>query len=252
MKKNYDEVYAQSFIKGLTTLIGLPERKLKKYASENNLFNVLEHPNTIAPSDQQLEKINLLNEFLSTYKILKMQEQETKICLNSSLKAGEYFASMLGGVKNKEKFLVAFLDSSNSVIETRTMSEGTIGEAVVYPRDVLKAALDCDCKSIAISHNHPGNSLNPSLQDIDLTERLVSIFTPLNINVLDHIIVANSTYHSMAETGKMPGPSSSKVSYDSLKLTSKNEIKEEERMDEQELDIVEENEFTQFQYMGLK
>jgi DNA repair protein RadC len=117
MKKNFDEVYATSFIKGLTTLTGLSERKLKKYAAENNLFNVLEHPNNIEPNDQQLEKINQLNEFLSTYKILKMQEKDTKICLNTSAKAGEYFSSILGGVKNKEKFLVTFLDSSNTVIE---------------------------------------------------------------------------------------------------------------------------------------
>jgi DNA repair protein RadC len=187
----------------------------------------LEHPNIIEPNKQQLDKINLLNEFLSTYKLLKMQEHETKICLNSSAKAGDYFASILGGVKNKEKFLVAFLDNSNSIIETRTMSEGTIGEAVVYPRDILKAALDCDCKSIVISHNHPGGSLSPSMQDKDLTERLVSIFTPLNINILDHIIVANTSYHSMAEQGYMPSASPSSVNYEAFKLSDNHKVKEE-------------------------
>lgn len=226
MKKNYDEANALSFIKGLTTLTGLPERRLIKYASENNLFNVLEHPSTIDPSEQQLEKINTLNEFLSTYKILKMQEQDTKLCLNSSLKAGEYFASMLGGVKNREKFLVAFLDNSNTVIETRTMSEGSLGEAVVYPRDILKAALDCDCKSIIVSHNHPGNTITPSNQDIDLTQRLVSIFTPINIKVLDHIIVANSSYYSMEEKGQMPAESPSKVNYNAVVISDKIKVGE--------------------------
>ena len=75
MKKNYDEAYASSFIKGINKLTGISESKLKKYATENNLFNVLEHPNIIDPSKPQLEKINLLNEFISTYKLLKMQKK---------------------------------------------------------------------------------------------------------------------------------------------------------------------------------
>ena len=56
MKKNYDEAYASSFIKGINKLTGISESKLKKYATENNLFNVLEHPNIIDPSKPQLEK----------------------------------------------------------------------------------------------------------------------------------------------------------------------------------------------------
>ena len=226
MKKTYDEMYASSFIKGLTNLTGVSESKLKKYAAENNLFNVLEHPNIIEPNKHQLDKINLLNEFLSTYKLLKMQEQETKIILNSSSKAGEYFVSLLGGIKDKEKFLTVFLDNGNNIIETRTMSEGSIGEAVVYPRMLLKAALDCDCKSIILAHNHPGGSLSPSMQDKDLTQKLVSIFEPLQISVVDHIIVANIHYHSMAEHGNLPQPSQLSVNYDAVSLSEPNEVKE--------------------------
>ena len=176
MKKNYDEAYASSFIKGITCLTGIAESKLKKYASENNLFNVLEHPNTIDPNKQQLEKIHVLNEFISTYRLLKLQENENKLAFNSSKVAGEYFASLLGGIKDREKFMAAFLDTGNNIIETRTFSEGSIAEAVVYPREILKAALDCDCKSIILAHNHPGGSLSPSIQDRELTQRLMSIF----------------------------------------------------------------------------
>jgi len=88
VKKKYDEAYASSFIKGLTRLTGISESKLKKYAAENNLFNVLEHPNIIEPNKQQLEKIHVLNEFISTYKLLKLQEKENKIVLNASTVAG--------------------------------------------------------------------------------------------------------------------------------------------------------------------
>lgn len=228
MKKNYDEAYASSFIKGINKLTGISESKLKKYATENNLFNVLEHPNIIDPSKPQLEKINLLNEFISTYKLLKMQEKDNKIQLNSSTRSGEYFVSMLGGIKDREKFMAAFLDNANNIIETRTFSEGSIGEAVVYPRMILKAALDCDCKSIVLAHNHPGGSLNPSIQDREITERLVSIFAPLQISVIDHIIVANIQFHSMAEQGNIPSPSPKNVKYEAIPLNEINQVKEKD------------------------
>lgn len=227
INKKYDEKYAENFLKGIKTLTGIPYKKLEKYADGNNLFNILEHPQTIDPNKPQLEKISLLNEFISTYRLLKMQEEENKITLNSSAKAGEYFSSMLCGTKDKEKFMVAFLDNGNNIIETRTISEGSLGEAVVYPRNVLKAALDCDCKSMVFSHNHPGGSLTASQSDIDLTERLVSVFAPLDIGVLDHIIVANSKYYSMAESGRMPDKNLDKVSYQPMNLGKEPSAKED-------------------------
>lgn len=227
MKKNYDEVHASNFIKGITCLTGISESKLKKYAAENNLFNVLEHPNTIDPNKQQLEKIYVLNEFISTYKLLKLQENENRLTFNSSKIAGEYFVSLLGGIKDREKFMVAFLDIGNNIIETRTFSEGSVGEAAVYPRMVLKAALDCDCNSIVLAHNHPGSSLIPSIQDRALTAKLSAIFSPLQISVLDHIIVGGTKYHSMMEKGTMPQPSK-KISYDAIPFSKSKAVKEEE------------------------
>lgn len=218
MFKKYDGKHAESFLKGLKTLTGIPYKKLEKYAGENNPFNILEHPNTIDPNQQQLEKISLLNEFIASYRLLKMQEEENKITLNSSSRAGEYFASILSGTKDREKFMVAFLDNGNNIIETKTVSEGGLGEAVVYPRIILKAALDCDCKSIILSHNHPGGSQKASRQDLDVTEKLVSIFNPLEISVVDHVIVAGGTYYSMAEHGNMPAGSITKVNYEPIAM----------------------------------
>lgn len=228
MKINYDEEYAaSSFIKGITRLTGISESKLKKYAAENNLFNVLEHPNTIAPNKQQLEKIYILNEFISTYRLLKLQENENKLAFTSAKVAGEYFTSLLGGTKDREKFMAAFLDNGHNIIETRTLSEGSVAEAVVYPRAILKAALDCDCKAIILAHNHPGGSLTPSIQDQNLTQNLMSIFTPLQINILDHIIVTGTKYHSMMEQGTLPQPSPN-ICYDAISLDDRKAAKETE------------------------
>lgn len=221
-----DVIQSENFLKGLKVLTGISYKKLEKYANENSIFNILEHPGTIEPNPQQLEKISLLNEFISSYRLLKMQEEENKITLNASSRAGDYFCSLLSGIKDKEKFIVAFMDSGNNIIETRIVSEGGLGEAVVYPRNILKAALDCDCKSMVLAHNHPGLSLKPSQQDIDVTERIVSIFKPLEINVLDHVIVAGSKYYSMAEQGQMPTACASKANYQPIALGKEDKIVE--------------------------
>lgn len=211
--------HTEDFLKGLTKLTGIPGKKLQQYAKENNLFNILEHPQTIEPSAQQLEKIYLLNRFIASYNLLKVFEGENKIRLDSPTKSGQYFVPLLSGIKDKEKLLVVFLDNSLNIIETRTISEGTLGQTVVYPRDILKAALACDCKSLVVAHNHPGNSINPSIEDKQITQKLVDIFTPLGINLLDHIIVGGLQYYSMAEDGKIPQCSNSQANYQSTILS---------------------------------
>jgi DNA repair protein RadC len=214
----YEREHAIAFIKGLATLTGLPIKKAQQYAKDNNLFNILEHPQTIAPNEKQLEKISLLNEFISSYNILKLYESQERLKLDASSKAGQYFLSIMGGMKDKERFMVAFLDNGNNIIETRTMSEGSIGEAVVYPREILKAAIASDCKGMILAHNHPGNSVNPSKQDIDLTQKVVNIFHPLDIKVMDHIIIGGNQYSSMAEKGYMPDSAIATASYQAIAM----------------------------------
>jgi DNA repair protein RadC len=60
------------------------------------------------------------------------------------------FLVLLGGMKDKERFMVAFLDSGNNIIETQTMSEGSIGQTAVYPREILKYALACDYNAMVL------------------------------------------------------------------------------------------------------
>lgn len=228
MPPTYSSDHTASLIQGLSTLTGIAERKLQNYAKNNNLFNILDHPYVLeSTTPKQQEKLTLLNEFLVSYKLLRIEEVQGKVPFKSPATAGAFFAAQLGYVKDKERFMVAFLDSGNNLIESRVMSEGSVGMAQVYPREILKAALNCDCASVIFAHNHPGGSLNPSIEDINLTERLVSIFNPLHISVLDHLIIANGSYASMAEKGQMPQPSDDKVSYDGIPLRSESAIANE-------------------------
>lgn len=86
--------YTSNFLKGLTKLTGLPLKKIQQYAKENNPFNILEHPQVMEPNEKQLEKIGLLNEFISSYNLLKMHENENKIKLTSSSHSGHVTAKL--------------------------------------------------------------------------------------------------------------------------------------------------------------
>lgn len=218
--------YEDSFLKSINKLTGIPISKIRKYAKENNPFNILEHPLVVEPNERQLERISKLNEFIASYNVLRMNEEENKIKFKSTKDAGQYFTALLGGKRDHERFMVAFLDNSNSIIETRTISEGDIGSAVVYPRKILKMAMANDCKSIMLSHNHPGGSINPSREDKALTQRLVNIFQPLDIRVLDHIIVGGVRYSSMAEDGYLPCSISDKANYEPIPIDEKDQVEE--------------------------
>lgn len=236
--------YSENFFRSLNALTGIPMKKIQAYAKENNPFNILEHPMVVEPNEKQLEKINKLNEFISSYNLLKMEEEENRIKFRSPNDAGKYFLSLLGGMKDKERFMVAFLDNSNSIIETRTISEGGINMAVVYPRDILKIAIANDCTSMILAHNHPGGSTNPSREDKSLTQKIVDIFHPIDIKVLDHIIVGGGRYSSMAEDRYLPEVSLNKACYDPIPLHGTEEAKEKniEYQREDEMDFDEEME----------
>lgn len=213
-----DILHTEKFLKGLTTLTGLPYKKIQQYVKGNNPFNILEHPHIMEPNEKQLEKIGLLNEFIASYNILKIYESNEKITLNSSTISGQYFLALLGGMKDKERFMVAFLDSGNNIIETKSMSEGSIGQTAVYPREILKYAIACDCNAMILAHNHPGGSKNFSPEDKALTQRIVDIFHPLEIKILDHIIVSGASYSSMAEKGILPNHCKGTANYEEIVL----------------------------------
>lgn len=210
--------YSEDFFISLNTLTGIPLKKIKDYAKENNPFNILEHPMVVEPNEKQLEKISKLNQFIRSYGVLRMMVEQMRVKFSTPEDSGQFFSSILGGMKDKERFMVAFLDNSNSVIECRTVSEGTVNMAMVYPRDILKIAIANDCSSMILAHNHPGGSRKPSEEDILLTQRIVDIFTPLRIRVLDHVVVGGGRYSSMAELGYLPISPLNKANYEPISL----------------------------------
>lgn len=124
--------------------------------------------------------------------------------------------------------MIAFLDNGNNIIQTKVVSEGTVSQAVIYPRDILKEALACDCKAMILAHNHLGGSILPSNEDKAITQKLVNIFQPLDIKIHNHIIVAGVNYCSMAEKGYVPASVNGMAVYEPIKMEDKRIIEEKQ------------------------
>ncbi len=121
-----------------------------------------------------------------------------KPILNSSTKAGEYAIALFAG-RTYEAFYVICLDSQNRVNYAALLHEGTLNEVPVYPRLVVELVLRHQANSIILAHNHPGGSLNPSNDDIELTKKIKAALEPISVKVVDHIIAAGSRYMSFKE-----------------------------------------------------
>lgn len=125
-------------------------------------------------------------------------KQEKRKVLDSSKSVGEYALGLLAHM-DYERFYMLCLDSNHRLINTVLLAEGTVREAVVYPRSVVDNALRFQSSSVILLHNHPGGSLRPSLSDIDLTNKVVKALNLIDIEVADHIIIAENNYFSFAE-----------------------------------------------------
>ncbi|MDF2923911.1 MAG: repair protein [Paenibacillaceae bacterium] len=221
-----NDAIIRNYVQTLHHLTGIPLSKLQRYGTTNSLMNALEHPHTLELTAKQLQKVEQLNAFLQSHRVLQWEEENAKQSISSPEMAGSYFSAFLSDLKDRERFLVAFLDSGNHIIETRILSEGGIDQTPIYPRNVLKAALNCDCASMIFAHNHPGGNMRPSSEDVTLTERMIDIFEPLGIHVLDHIIISGTRYTSLAQCKQMPIAAEKAASYESIALHTREEFQD--------------------------
>ncbi|MCP4071904.1 MAG: JAB domain-containing protein [Hyphomicrobiales bacterium] len=96
-----------------------------------------------------------------------------------------------------EKFRILFLDKRNCLIADEVQQTGTVDHTPVYPREIAKRALELAATSILLVHNHPSGDPSPSKADTDMTRVIIDTLAPLNINVLDHIIIARDGHASL-------------------------------------------------------
>lgn len=103
--------------------------------------------------------------------------------------------------KKQEYFYCLYLDNKKTIIQEKLLFIGTLDCSLVHPREVFKEAYLVSASTIICVHNHPSGSINPSPNDIQLTERLVEIGNLLGLKIIDHIIIGKERYYSFHENG---------------------------------------------------
>jgi DNA repair protein RadC len=101
----------------------------------------------------------------------------------------------------REQFRVLFLDKKNQLIADEVMNRGTVDHAPVYPREVVRRALELSASAVILVHNHPSGDPTPSAADIDMTRQVVEAGRALRIAVHDHLIAARDGVASLKALG---------------------------------------------------
>ena len=113
-----------------------------------------------------------------------------------------YLVAALSG-RTREAFHVLFLDGANRLVADEKMGEGTVNTAPVYPREVVRRALQLEVSNLILVHNHPSVTDSPSRHDQQLTKDIVAAAKTMGIGVHDHVIVAGDQLVSLRSLGMM-------------------------------------------------
>ncbi len=136
-------------------------------------------------SDNSIDSLHAVHAAIARYHKAELNERQL---LDSWSKVMDYLqaAMELSGI---EQFRVLYLDKKNGLIADEVQQTGTVDHTPVYPREVVRRALDHGATAVILVHNHPSGDPTPSRADIQMTRQLVDIAKPLGIEIHDHIIV---------------------------------------------------------------
>lgn len=107
------------------------------------------------------------------------------------------------GQSDREQFCVVLLNAKNAIIGLNIVSVGSVSSAQVCPREVLKSAILVSASAMILAHNHPSGDVQPSPEDLALTEKLIQAASIIGIQIHEHIIVSmfDDHYYSFADNG---------------------------------------------------
>jgi DNA repair protein RadC len=103
--------------------------------------------------------------------------------------------------EEREQFRILFLDKKNTLIADEVQQTGTVDHTPVYPREVIRRALELSATAIILVHNHPSGDPTPSRADIEMTKTIVEVGKPLGIAVHDHLVIGRDGHASFRGLG---------------------------------------------------
>ncbi len=200
---SFDEIEMLEFLLSLRVDNKDHYNLAKELASKYKCLN-----NIVDESDFELKKIS---GFQEEYLVgLKLPYHFSNIYLFEKSKIGpvtkspedvyNYLIHSMRGNKI-EQFNVLYLNSQNQITNNETISNGTVNQAYVFPREIIKSAIKHNSAGLILAHNHPSGNPEPSREDINITNRIKDITKLLEIKLLDHVIIAGDKYLSFLERG---------------------------------------------------
>lgn len=123
-------------------------------------------------------------------------EIEEREVLSSWSKVVDYCRAAMA-FEEREQFRILFLDRRNALIADEVQQTGTVDHTPVYPREVIRRALELSATAIVLVHNHPSGDPTPSRADIEMTRLIIETAKPLGISVHDHVIIGKNKHASM-------------------------------------------------------
>ena len=122
--------------------------------------------------------------------------------IDAPAKVKDFLQLQLGG-RGHEVFAVMFMDAKNRLVKFEELFRGSLSQTSVYPREIVKRALELQAAAVILAHNHPSGSAEPSRADEALTETLSKALRLVDVRVLDHVVVGERDAFSFAERGLM-------------------------------------------------
>ena len=124
-------------------------------------------------------------------------------CMSNSRDVKQYCQLSIANEPD-EWFCCLFLNNQHQLIFFEKLFRGTVNQASVHPRVILRRALELNSSALILVYNHPSGSTTPSACDIHITKTLTTLLSEIDVRVLDHLIVTTSTVVSMADLGLLP------------------------------------------------
>ena len=158
----------------------------------------------IAASPRRLAEIEGISAgVIAEFKIIEASarrfargEAKRRLSLGSWAEVIDYCRTSMGFAE-REEFRILFLDKRNGLIADEVQGSGTVDHTPVYPREVMRRALELSASALLLVHNHPSGDPTPSSADIKMTLDIIAIAKPLGVSVHDHIIVGRHGHASM-------------------------------------------------------
>ena len=163
-------------------------------ASLNNTLLVREPDGAMRPA-QRAEILSVARELVSVDEVRGQR-------LDQPSKVKDFLKLRLTGLEHEVCGLI-LLDSQNQLVQYLEPFRGTVGQAAVYPREIVKLALQFNAAAVIMVHNHPSGNTVASLADIQLTKTVRQALALVDLRLFDHLIVAGAQVISMAETGDL-------------------------------------------------